>query len=126
MHLPGMRRPNAEEPDLAGVVSQQISTSESFERSEFARYGCGESGYFCPRRCRNARLGKATLDEQHAKVGLPTVALGKDTDRPPSRLRRYGGQPSRDRERRLVDQNSASWNQVFSWLHRISGLMQPA
>jgi hypothetical protein len=28
-------------------------------------------------------------------------------------------------ERRLVDQNSDSWNQVFSWLPRVDQLRQP-
>src|SRR5215510_6392059 len=35
-------------------------------------------------------------------LGLPTVARSS-REGPPSRLRRYGGQPPRDHERRLVD-----------------------
>jgi hypothetical protein len=50
------------------------------------------------------------------------------------RLRQgYGGQPSRGlptvahadvgkRERRLVNQNSVSWNQIAGWLKQLDGL----
>ena len=34
--------------------------------------------------------------------------------------------PASARERRLVDQNSASWNPLLDWLHQIDGLRPEA
>jgi hypothetical protein len=81
---------------------------------------------------------------------VPSAALWRAS--PPSRLRRYGGQPPSglvnrsvqldgpplDKnqkgwlanrsslmnagERRLVDQNSGSWNQIAPWLKRLNAL----
>jgi hypothetical protein len=58
----------------------------------------------------------------YAKVGLPTVALGATLT---SRLRGYAATAGNLRltgERRLVDQNIASWNPLISWLQRIERL----
>ena len=64
---------------------------------------------------------------ESTKVGLPTVALAETGDRPAfaaSQLRRATS--ALTGERRLVDQNSASWNQMSSWLKRVQALRTAA
>ena len=52
-----------------------------------------------------------------------TTVKSSQWSRPPSRLRRYGAASfAFIHERRMVDQNIASWNPVISWLRRIERL----
>ena len=54
--------------------------------------------------------------------GLPTVALEGDREGPAFAAKPLWPTFACDRERRLVDQNSASWNRVSAWLRRLEGL----
>jgi len=49
------------------------------------------------------QLRRQNVDGGHARVACQPRLSGEDPG-PPSRLRRYGGQSSPDRERRMVDQ----------------------
>jgi len=52
---------------------------------------------------------RATVDNLRLKVGLPTEAPAKIAG-----------------ERRLVDQNRASWNLICVWLRQLDGLKDAA
>lgn len=72
------------------------------------------------------RLGGLAI-RRSREVGLPTVARnGRWRGGPPSlgseAWPSYGGQPPHDHERRLVDQNSASWNQIAGWLRLVDSV----
>jgi hypothetical protein len=59
----------------------------------------------------------AGLDRLLVRVGLEVQREGSPT----------GARALVDkRERRLVDQNSASWNRLASWLHRVEALRAAA
>ena len=96
-----------------------VDSSERLVRS------AGSCGQFL-REAADVRCAKTSTSGSNAKRRL----VG-----PPSRLCRYGGQPSRGlptvahalvgkRERRLVDQTGASWNQIASWLQQIEALQR--
>ena len=52
---------------------------------------------------------------------MPTVA---HWERPTYALRATVGNLRLNHERRLVDQNSASWNRVVLWMRQLDGLIR--
>jgi hypothetical protein len=100
-------------------------------------------------RSRRRRYGRSAQSRLHAwgRSAIPAMRKSREEGRfcerggwlarPPSRLRRYGGQPSRGlptvahallgkRERRLVAQIFPRWNPLTSWMRQIEAFQRAA